>query len=95
MKYGLSHFIKLLTEALKVAVKIDKQENGSFSRESLCRAIKSVMNDEESKVGKNHAKWKDTLTSQGFMSNYIDNFVRQLQDLLDHYKCFINGDHLS
>ena len=48
------------------------------------------------KVGKNHANWKDTLTSQGFMSNYIDNFVGQLQDLLDHHKyCFIDGDYFS
>ena len=93
VKYDLSHSIKLLAEELKVAVEVDKQENGWFSRESLCRAIKSVMDDEESK---NHAKWKDTLTSQGFMSNYIDNFVGQFQDLLDHHKyCFIDEDNFS
>ena len=44
------------------------------------------MVDEESEVGKNHTKWKETLTSQGFMSNYIDDFVGQLQELLDHDK---------
>ena len=45
------------------------------------------MVDEESEVGKNHTKWKETLTSQGFMSNYIDNFVAgRLQELLDHDK---------
>ena len=77
---------RLLAEVLKVAVEIDKEQNGWFSKESLCRAIRSVM-DEESEVGglvrKNHAKWKKTLTGQGFMSNYIDNFVQQLQQLLD------------
>ncbi|KAL6314517.1 hypothetical protein AAG906_026853 [Vitis piasezkii] len=77
---------RLLAEVLKVAVEIEKEENGWFSKESLCRAIRSVM-DEESEVGglvrKNHAKWKETLTSQGFMSNYIDNFAHQLQQLLD------------
>ena len=43
--------------------------------------------DEENEVGKNHGKWKETLTSPVFMSNYIDNFVGQLQGLLlDHHK---------
>ena len=77
---------RLLAEVLKVAVEIEKEENGWFSEESLCRTVKSVM-DEESKVGglvrKNHAKWKENLTNQGFMNNYIDNFVQQLEQLLD------------
>ncbi|WKA12062.1 hypothetical protein VitviT2T_029490 [Vitis vinifera] len=68
---------RLLAEELKVAVEIEREENGWVSKESLCKAIKSVL-DEESEVGclvkKNHAKWKETLMSQGFMSNYIDNF---------------------
>ena len=77
---------RLLAEVLEVAVEVKKDENGWFSKESLCKAIKSVM-DEENEVGKNHGKWKDTLTSPGFMSNYIDNFVGQLQGLLlDHHK---------
>ncbi|KAJ9671555.1 hypothetical protein PVL29_025317 [Vitis rotundifolia] len=56
---------RLLAEVLKVAMEIEKEENGWFSKESLCRAITSVM-DEESEVGglvrKNHTKWKKTLT---------------------------------
>ena len=75
---------RLLAEELKVAVEVEKEENGWVSKESLCKAVKSVM-DEKDEVGclvkKNHAKWKETLMSQGFMSNYIDNFVRQLLDL--------------
>ncbi|KAJ9671565.1 hypothetical protein PVL29_025327 [Vitis rotundifolia] len=77
---------RLLAEELKVAVEVEREETGLFSKESLCKAIKSVM-DEESEVGgqveKNHAKLKETLVSPGFMSNYIDNFVGQLQGLLD------------
>ncbi|KAJ9671553.1 hypothetical protein PVL29_025315 [Vitis rotundifolia] len=61
-----------------------REENGWVSKESLCKAIKSVM-DEEIEVGclvkKNHAEWKETPMSQGFMCNYIDNFVRQILDL--------------
>ena len=77
---------RLLAEELKVAVEVEKEENGLFSREKLCEAIKSVM-DEESEIGylvkKNHAKWKETLVSPRFMNTYIDNFVGQLQGLLD------------
>ena len=77
---------RLLAEELKVAVEVEKEENGLFSREKLCEAIKSVM-DEESEIGslvkKNHAKWKKTLVSPRFMNSYIDNFVGQLQGLLD------------
>ena len=51
--------------------------------------------DEDNEVGglarKNHAKWKKTLTSQGFMIDYIDNFVQQPQQLLDE-KWLIAGD---
>ena len=77
---------RLLADELKAAVKVEKGENGLFSKERLCAAIKTVM-DEESEIGsqvkKNHAKWKETLVSPGFMSNYIDNFVEQLHGLLD------------
>ena len=77
---------RLLAEELKVAVEVEREENGLFSKESLCDAIKTVM-DENSEVGglvkKNHAKWKEALTSQSFLSNYVDNFVGQLQGLFD------------
>ncbi|WKA12074.1 hypothetical protein VitviT2T_029501 [Vitis vinifera] len=53
---------RLLAEELKVAVEVEKEENGWVSKESLCKAVKSVM-DEEDEVGclvkKNHAKWKE------------------------------------
>ncbi|RVX03921.1 hypothetical protein VitviT2T_029489 [Vitis vinifera] len=78
---------RVLAGELQVAVEVEREENGWFSKESLCKAIKSVM-DEESEVGglvrKNHAKWKETFARPGFMSNYVDKFVGQLQGLLDH-----------
>ncbi|KAL6314540.1 hypothetical protein AAG906_026879 [Vitis piasezkii] len=68
---------RLLAEELKVAVEVEREENGLFSKESLCDAIKTVM-DENSEVGglvkKNHAKWKEALTSQSFLNNYVDKF---------------------
>ena len=75
-----------MADELKVAVEVEKEENGLFSKERLYEAIKTMM-DEESEIGglvkKNHAKWKETLVSPRFMSNHIDNFAGQLQDLLD------------
>ncbi|KAK9932874.1 hypothetical protein M0R45_020096 [Rubus argutus] len=75
---------KLLVKELKVAVEVEKAANGRFSKESLCKAIRSVM-DKESDVGimikKNHAKWIETLSSQGFMSGYVDRFVQSLKEL--------------
>ena len=77
---------RLLAEELKVAVEVEKEEYGLFSKERLCAAIKTVMDEESARgalVKKNHAKWKETLVSPRFMSNYIDNFVAQLLGLLD------------
>ncbi|KAK9907859.1 hypothetical protein M0R45_000046 [Rubus argutus] len=75
---------KLLVKELKVAVEVEKEANGWFSKESLSKAIRSVM-DKESVVGimmkKNHAKWIETLSSQGFMSGYVDRFVQSLKEL--------------
>lgn len=58
---------------------------GGFSKESFCKAIKAVM-DEESEVGclvkKNHATWREVITRQGFMDGYVDNFIKDLERLV-------------
>ena len=79
---------RVLAGELKVAVEVEREENnGWVSKERLCKAIKSVM-EEDSELGwlvrKNHARWKETLVRPGFMDNYVDEFVGQLQELLDH-----------
>ncbi|XP_062018117.1 UDP-glycosyltransferase 79B6-like [Rosa rugosa] len=75
---------KLLVNELKVAVEVEREANRWFSKESLSKAIRSVM-DEESEVGvmvkKNHAKWTKTLSSPGYMSGYVDRFVQSLKDI--------------
>ncbi|KAK9674145.1 hypothetical protein RND81_12G214100 [Saponaria officinalis] len=76
---------RLMAGELKVGVEVERKENGLVTKESLCNAINLVM-DEKSEVGclvkKNHAKWRDILISQGFMSEYIDNFVKDLLKLV-------------
>ncbi|CAL5329520.1 unnamed protein product [Camellia sinensis] len=68
---------RLMAEELKVAVEVARDENGWFLKESLCESICSVM-DKDNEMGKlvkkNHLKWKETLTSQGFMTDNIDRF---------------------
>ncbi|THG13722.1 hypothetical protein TEA_013136 [Camellia sinensis var. sinensis] len=75
---------RLMAEELKVAVEITRDENGWFSKESLCESICSVM-DKDNEMGKlvkkNHLKWKKTLTSQGFITDNIDRFEKQLHEL--------------
>ncbi|KAG8386361.1 hypothetical protein BUALT_Bualt03G0140900 [Buddleja alternifolia] len=75
---------RLLAEELKVAVEVERGDMGWFSKEDLCEAIKSVM-DEDSEVGslvkQNHAKWRESLVNTGFMDNYIDSFIEQLYEL--------------
>ena len=72
---------KLLVEELRVEVKVEREENGWISKESLNKGIKLVM-DEGSEVGEivkhNHASWKEAL-GRGFMSNCVDGFVQNLR----------------
>ena len=77
---------RLIVEELKVAVEVEREDNGWISKESLSEAIISVM-DKESEVGGlvkyNHAKLKEVLTSEGVQERYLDTFIQNLQGLLD------------
>ncbi|KAK6934215.1 UDP-glucuronosyl/UDP-glucosyltransferase [Dillenia turbinata] len=75
---------RLMAQELKLAVEVDREDTGWFSKESVCKAIKSVM-DKDSEMGslvrKNHAKWKQALVSKGIMTEYINRFVQSLEQL--------------
>ena len=76
---------RLLSDELKVSVEVAREETGWFSKESLFDAINSVMK-RDSEIGnlvkKNHTKWRETLTSPGLVTGYVDNFIESLQDLV-------------
>ncbi|KAK6792784.1 hypothetical protein RDI58_011865 [Solanum bulbocastanum] len=76
---------RLMEQQLKVGVEVEKDENDLFTKEKLFKAVKCVM-DKDSQIGgvvkENHKKWKELLSSPGFMSNYIDNFIQDLYELL-------------
>ena len=77
---------RLMVEELKVAVEVEREDNGWISKESLSKAIISVM-DEDSEIAGlvkyNHAKLKEELTSEGMQERYLDTFIQNLQGLMD------------
>uniref|UniRef100_A0A803MB53 Glycosyltransferase n=2 Tax=Chenopodium quinoa TaxID=63459 RepID=A0A803MB53_CHEQI len=81
-------FSKIFTTELKVAVEVDRGEDGYWvSRESLSKAIKSVMDDSSEICGlvkKNHEIWRQKLAQPGLMSGYFDKFVKDLQALVSN-----------
>ncbi|KAF5197096.1 Udp-glycosyltransferase 79b3 [Thalictrum thalictroides] len=77
---------EFITENLKASVTVERRdEDGWFTRESVCKAVKLVM-DEGSEVGEeiraSHHKWKEFLLSAGIESSYINNLILKMQDML-------------
>ncbi|XP_057528882.1 anthocyanidin 3-O-glucoside 2'''-O-xylosyltransferase-like [Amaranthus tricolor] len=75
-------YSKLMCEELKLAVQVDRGQDGSWvSKQSLSKAILSVM-DEGNQVGDfvrmNHEFWRQRILNNELMSN-IDKFVKDLQ----------------
>nr|GME11709.1 UDP-glycosyltransferase 79B6-like [Ipomoea batatas]GME20247.1 UDP-glycosyltransferase 79B6-like [Ipomoea batatas] len=71
---------RLMAEELQAAIEVERDENGRFSKENLCNAIKSVMGGNIQK--ENHKKWRDLLLNPNFADNYIHNFIHNLHELL-------------
>ncbi|GAA0186097.1 hypothetical protein Leryth_027492 [Lithospermum erythrorhizon] len=75
---------RLLADELEVAVEVERDEIARFSKEGLCNAVLCAM-DKDSKVGqtirKKHQRWMKTILKPDFGSNYMDEFVQQLNRL--------------
>ncbi|VVA30524.1 PREDICTED: UDP-glycosyltransferase [Prunus dulcis] len=73
----------ILVKELKVAIEVEREENGWFSKESLSKTITTMM-DKENELGvslkKNLEKWRRKLSEPGFMSGYIDRFIQNLKE---------------
>ncbi|CAB4278139.1 unnamed protein product [Prunus armeniaca] len=80
----------ILVKELKVAMEVEREENGWFSKDSLSKTITTMM-DKENELGfslkKNLVKWRGILSKPGFMSDYIDRFIQNLKELykLQHF----------
>ncbi|GAU24304.1 hypothetical protein TSUD_48930 [Trifolium subterraneum] len=76
---------RIMSGDLKVGVEVSKNEDGLFTREAVCNAVRVVM-DTESELGQtvrtNHAKWREFLLSQGLENSYVDDLVQKLDSLL-------------
>ncbi|KAK9681602.1 hypothetical protein RND81_10G014200 [Saponaria officinalis] len=76
---------RMLSLDLQVGIEVEKDDNGNFSKDRVCDAIKVIM-DEESLVGKttriNHEKWRELLLVKGLEDAYIDDFVQDLRALI-------------
>lgn len=82
------HFFRARTmsSCLKVGVEVERrEEDGNFSKENVCKAVKTVM-DEENETGKeiraNRAKLRELLLDKDLEESYISNFIHNLQALV-------------
>nr|AMQ26122.1 UDP-glycosyltransferase 9 [Pueraria montana var. lobata]WMX26787.1 UGT79B102 [Pueraria montana var. lobata] len=71
---------------LRVGVEVEKgEEDGLFTKESVCKAVEIVMDDENElgrEVRANHIKVRNLLLSSNFESSCVDAFCHGLQNLL-------------
>lgn len=77
---------RLIGSVLKAGIEVERgEEDGFFTRESVCKGIKTVM-EEESEVGisirANRTELRELLLSKDLESSYIDDFIEKLQALV-------------
>ncbi|ESW21710.1 hypothetical protein PHAVU_005G093300 [Phaseolus vulgaris] len=86
-RLGTDHIMnaKMLSMILKVGVQVEKgEEDGLFTKESVCKAVQTVMEDGNvvgREVRENHAKLRNFLLSDNLESSCVDRFCQQLQDI--------------
>ncbi|CAJ2660029.1 unnamed protein product [Trifolium pratense] len=77
---------KIMGRELKVGVEVKKgEEDGLFTKESICEAVKIVMDDENETgrdVRTNHEKLRNLLLSHDLESSCVDGFCEKLQELV-------------
>ncbi|CAJ1961810.1 unnamed protein product [Sphenostylis stenocarpa] len=76
---------RIMSGDLKVGVEVEKSEDGLFTREDVCKVVRTVM-DNDSEVAQmvrtNHAKWRELLLCNGLESSYVDHLDHMLHGLL-------------
>ncbi|MED6191636.1 hypothetical protein PIB30_001915 [Stylosanthes scabra] len=87
-RLGSDHIMnaRMMSRKLKVGVEVEKgDDDGFFSKESVCKAVKTVM-DDDSEIGRavreNHTKVRNLLLSENLESSCVDSFCHRLRDLL-------------
>ncbi|XP_031280094.1 UDP-glycosyltransferase 79B9-like [Pistacia vera] len=77
---------RLMVEELKVAIEVERGEDGMIGKKALSKAIQLVM-DNESELGNsvknNHIKLKNIFSSKDWQDKKIDSFVQDVQFILE------------
>nr|WMX26740.1 UGT79B171 [Astragalus membranaceus] len=87
-RLGSDHILnaRVMSTKFKVGVEVEKgEEDGLFTKESVCKAVKIVMDDGNElgrEVRVNHTKIREFLLSNNLESSCIDSFCQKLHDLL-------------
>ncbi|GMN40590.1 hypothetical protein TIFTF001_009819 [Ficus carica] len=79
---------RVIGNRLKAGVEVERnEEDGMFSRESVCDAIRTVMEENFSEAGRevraNCTKLRELLLSKDLESSYVDDLSHKLRALLD------------
>ena len=77
---------RIMANNLKVGVEVEKGEDGLYTKDSVCKAVSIVMDDENEiskKVRANHGKIREMLLNKDLESSYIDNFCTKLQEIVE------------
>ncbi|KNA05253.1 hypothetical protein SOVF_192080, partial [Spinacia oleracea] len=87
MPQAVDQFInaRQMTLDLKIGVEVEKDNDGLFTKEAVCKAVSLVM-EEDSEVGKEvratHAKWREFVLREGVEDSYISSFIQSLRQLI-------------
>ncbi|KAF3780439.1 Anthocyanidin 3-O-glucosyltransferase [Nymphaea thermarum] len=80
---------KLMAEELKIGVRLERRySDGWFTRNGVCKAVKTMMMKEEEQTVEikamraNHAKFREFLLDEAAQQEYSLNFVAQLRKLV-------------
>ncbi|XP_058756242.1 UDP-glycosyltransferase 79B30-like [Vicia villosa] len=76
---------RMMGNTLKVGVEVEKGEDGLYTKDSVCKAVRIVM-DDENEIGKEvkakHGKIREMLLNKDLESSYIDDFCKKLQEIV-------------
>ncbi|XP_058779840.1 cyanidin 3-O-galactoside 2''-O-xylosyltransferase FGGT1-like [Vicia villosa] len=85
---GSDHIMnaRVMSAKFKVGVEVEKgDEDGLFTKQSVCEAVKTVMDDENEigrEVRENHDKMRNFLLGNNLESSCVDSFCQKLYDLV-------------
>lgn len=78
---------RMMGTNLEVGVEVEKgDEDGMYTKESVCKAVSIVMdceNETSKRVRANHARIRELLLNKDLESSYVDSFCMRLQEIVE------------